>query len=69
MTNAEMLQVQEWVANGGELLIGSTHSGDRKIKVKHGPFHVFTSRFSASEEEVRSLKSLLAEIRDNRDAA
>ena len=62
MTDAEMQLVQKWISNGGELLVGSNHSGDRKIKVRHGPFHIFTSRFSASEPELQALKDLLANI-------
>ncbi len=59
MTVDEMNQVQRWIANGGKLLIGRDHSGRQKVKIVHGPLHVFTHRFSVTDEEVAKLKNML----------
>jgi hypothetical protein len=59
MTVDDMRQVQKWVANGGKLLIGRDHAGRQKIKVIHGPLHMFTHRYSADQEQIETLKKML----------
>jgi hypothetical protein len=60
MTSGEMQQVKKWLSNGGNLMIGRDPAGRQKIKITHGPFHVFTHRFSVTESELEELKKLLA---------
>jgi hypothetical protein len=59
MTIEDMRQVQKWVSNGGKLLIGRDHAGRQKIKITHGPLHVFTHRFSVTDDELNELKQML----------
>jgi hypothetical protein len=60
MTVDEMRQVQIWVAKGGKLLIGRDHAGRQKVKVMHGPLHMFTHRYSADYEQIETLKQMLS---------
>lgn len=60
MTEAEINWVCERVLKGGRLLIGRDPAGRQKLKVKHGPFGLFTERFICSEEDLHIVKSRLA---------
>lgn len=60
MTEAEITRVCTWVKHGGKLLIGRDPSGRKKLKIKHGPFGLLTSRYQCSETDLQRLKARLA---------
>jgi len=49
-------------AKGHKVLLGHSHHGHYKIKVKYGPFGVMTARFSADLETFEEIKFRLREL-------
>lgn len=44
---------------GADILFGRTHSGTLKIKVKHGPFKLLTSRYNVDPLTYEGIKRQL----------
>ncbi len=60
MSDNEISLICLWVNRGAKLLVGSNHSGHRKIKVVRGPFGLMTKRFKCSEFDVQRLRKRLS---------
>ena len=59
MKTVEASDVFEMVQNGGKLYIGRNAMGRPKIKIVHGPFGLFVSRYNIDEQQCELLKSKL----------
>jgi hypothetical protein len=65
MTNSEITQIRNWIRKGAKIMVGTDYTGRKRIKVKHGPFGIFVSRFTCEPE---NYENLVAELY-NRKAA
>ena len=49
-------------ARGSEILFGRSHAGKSKIKVKYGPFGLFTKRYSLDHETFELAKRCMRQM-------
>ena len=61
MKTIDASEAYEMVRKGGKLFIGRNAAGSPKVKIIHGPFGLFVSRFKIDEQQCRILKSKLSE--------
>jgi hypothetical protein len=65
MGDAEIVvEIMRYFDNGADVLFSRSHSGEAKIKVKHGPFKLRTSRYTVSDKTAVAVKdSMRARIK------
>jgi hypothetical protein len=59
LSQVELDRLSTALKRGAKMLIGTDHVGRRKLKLKKGPFGLFTERISCTEEDLEKLKKLV----------
>ena len=59
LTRADLVKICRRVKEGGEVLVGQNAYGQKKIKIIHGPFGFFVTRYVLTEADMNLLKKML----------
>jgi hypothetical protein len=59
LSEAEIKRICKSVKRGAKLLVGSDHTGRKKIKLVKGPFGLFVERLECSDKDLEFIRKIL----------
>lgn len=59
-----LAKIRKWKDQNAKILFGRGHAGQCKIKVKHGPGGIFTSRYNVDPETFEAAKRIMSSRSD-----